>query len=224
MWVHKRVLDVDPSRPKAPVYITKGNAVFSNKQTRKHLLCGVCEQRFSTNEDYVARLTSPEGLQTKLFNKLPRLGSGERVTACMEDDEDGDQLSYFAASLMWRCSVMTGECQLGPYEEEFRLYLLDAAPFPRHAVLAAEVFENTQETDVRGWASEPTSKKVGIGWLHGFMLGGIGFRCWVGKAVPSQMRKISIAERGQKRYVSIVKPEGSYDFLAAAEMAIKAKV
>lgn len=222
MWAYRRILELDPADPAAPVYVSRGSAVFSNKQTRKHLLCATCEQLFSRNEDYMARLTTPDDGQIKLFKKITRLNTPQNLLARLDDDEDARQITYFACSLMWRCAVMTGGCQLGPYEENFRLYLL-GAPFPSEAVLSIRLFNSSAELDPRGWVTEPASMRTQFGWLHGFLLGGIEFRCWVGRRIPDDWRKISIADPGSKNYFAIVNPIDSPDFLAAAHMAISAK-
>ncbi|MDD4881126.1 MAG: hypothetical protein PHX10_06065 [Gallionellaceae bacterium] len=218
-WAYRRVCNVDTSASKAPVYIADGNAALSNNQTTKYLLCADCEQRFAKSEDYLARLTDSDNGQIKLFRNVTRLDTPKKVLALLNLDEDSDHIAYFAASVMWRGCVMTGGCKLGPYESKFRQYLLGATHFPREASITVGLFEQSPNVDARGWVSEPTSTKTGIGWLHGFLLAGLAFRCWVGKAIPQEWQNVSLAGPNPKKYVSIVKPEECADFLAAAEMA-----
>lgn len=221
-WAYRRVCDLDLTGAKAPVQIVGGNAFSSNRQTIKYLLCAECEQLFSTCENYVSKLTELDDGQIKLFKNIKRHDS-QRKLASLNKDEDGDQLAYFAASVMWRGCVMTGDCKLGLYEPKFRKYLLGATQFPTEAIVSVGLFEQSPTVDARSWVSEPASTKTEIGWLHGFLLAGLVFRCWVGKTVPSGWHQVSLAGPNPTKYVSLVKPEECADFLAAAEVAGAAK-
>ena len=222
-WAYRRVCDADPAGAKAPVHIGGGNAVLSNKQSTKYLLCTDCEQRFSNREDYMAELTEPDNGRIKLFGNITRLDTPKQVLASLNKDVDGDQIVYFAASIMWRGCVMNGGCKLGPYEPKFRQYLLGATKFPLETAISVGLFEQSPNIDARGWVSEPASTKTNIGWLHGFLIAGLAFRCWVGKAVPLAWQQVSLAGPNPTKYVSIIKPEECADFLAAFEMAGSAK-
>lgn len=222
-WAYKRVCDADQTGAKAPVHIAGGNAYLSSKQTTKYLLCADCEQRFSKSEDFVARLTEPDNGRIKLFKNITRLDTPKKVLASLNRDVECDQLAYFAASIMWRGCVMTGDCKLGPYEPKFRQYLLGTTGFPPEAAISVGLFEQSPNVDARGWVSEPASTKTKLGWLHGFLLAGLAFRCWVGKAVPPEWQQVSLAGPNPTKYVSIIKPEECADFLAAAEIAVSAK-
>ena len=94
--------------------------------------------------------------------------------------------------------------------------------FPREAVISVALFEQSPKFDARGWVSEPVSTKAGMGWLHGFLLDGLAFRCWIGKANSPEWQKFSLGAPNLKKYVSILKPEECADFLAAAELAATA--
>ena len=222
-WAYKRVCAFDPAGAKTPVQIAGGKAVFSNKQTTQYLLCAQCELRFSEREDYVAKLTEPDNDQIKIFRNITRLAAPKKVLASLNEVVNCDHIVYFAASVLWRGCLMTGDCKLGPYEPKFRQYLLGETGFPPEAALSLGLFEHSPHIDARGWVSEPASTKAKIGWLHGFLLAGLAFRCWVGKAVPSEWQQVSLAGPNPKKYVSIVKPEECGDFLAAVEMAVSAK-
>ncbi len=219
MWAYRRICDVDPLGSKAPVHIAGRYAVLSNKQTRRYLLCADCEQRFSKSEGRVAKLTSPDNGQIKLFRNITRLATPRNVLASLNHVEDGNHIAYFAASVMWRGCVMSRGCKLGPYEPKFRQYLIGATPFPREAVVSVGLLEPSPNVDARGWVSEPTSTKTSMGWCHGFLLAGLVFRCWVGKAIPPEWQEASLIGPHPMKYVSILKPEECADFLAAAELA-----
>ena len=222
-WAYRRVCEADPAGPRAPVNVARGNAVLSNKQTTGYLLCAECEQRFSTREDYLARLTELKKGRISLYGNVTRLDTPERKLASLSKDVDAEQIVYFAASVMWRGCAMTGGCKLGIYEPKFRQYLLDQAPFPREAILSVGLFEESPDFDTRGWVSEPASQKVSLLWLHGFLLDGLVFRCFVGKALNQNLHQVSLAGPNPQKYVSILKPEECNDFLAAVEVAGNAK-
>ncbi len=222
-WAYRRVIKLGPLDAKAPIRIANGKAVSSNKQTKKHLLCVDCEQRFSKNEDHVARLTEPSGEKIKLFGQITRLDTPQKVLASLNNAVDARELAYFAASIMWRGCVMTGSCKLGPYESSFRRYLVGEAPFPAEAIIHVGLFDESPDVDVRGWVSEPTSTKTSIGWLHGFLLAGLAFRCWVGKTLPKEWKEASLAGPNTNKFVSVMRPEACADFLAAAELTAGAK-
>ncbi|HUW20687.1 MAG TPA: hypothetical protein VMW16_15420 [Sedimentisphaerales bacterium] len=177
----------------------------------------------SRREDYVASLTESNKGQIKLFSQVIRLNTPKRVLASLNKEVDAEQIVYFAASVMWRGCVMTGGCKLGAYEPNFRRYLLGEAPFLREAVISVGLFEESPDFDTRGWVSEPASMKAGLLWLHGFLMAGLVFRCFVGKAINQDLHQVSLAGPNPKKYVSILKPEECGDFLAAVEMAGNAK-
>lgn len=218
-WAFRRILDTDQAGAEAPVYISGGSAILRNKQPTKYLLCTDCEQRFSKRENYVARLTELDNGQIRMFRDITRQDTPNASLASLNDGIDVDQIAYFAASVLWRGCVMTGDCKLGPYEPNFRQYLLGAARFPPEATISVGLFEPSTNVDARGWVSVPTSTKTNIGWLHGFLLAGLIFRCWVGKALPLEWPQVSLTgPPNPKKYVSIFKPEECPEFLAAAEM------
>lgn len=219
-WAYRRVCEAYPTREKAPVLVAAdGNAVLINKETTGYLLCAECEQRFGKREDYVAKLTELEDGQIKLFRNVTKLDTPRQVLALLSADVDAEQIVYFGASVMWRGCVMTGGCKLGSYKEKFRLYLLGEAPFPSEAVISMGLFEESPNFNTRGWVSEPASRKVGLIWVHGFLLDGLVFRCLVGKAINQKLHQVSLAGPHTKKYVSILKPEECGDFLAAVEVA-----
>jgi len=223
-WAYRRVLELDPTGATAPVVIAGGSAVMSNKQTTRSLLCAGCETRFSTSEDHVASLTQPADEQIRLFGRLTRLDTPQHTLASLNDATDAAELAFFATSVLWRGCVMTGDCRLGPYEPRFRQFLLGEEDFPNEAAISVALFDRSTDIDTRGWVSEPTSTKASFGWLHGFIIAGLVFRCWVGKAIPKGWLQASLAGPNPKKYVSIIKPEGCADFMAAAEATANAEV
>lgn len=218
-WAYRRVCDVDAFGAKAPIHIAGGNAILSNRQTTRHLLCADCEQRFSRCENYVAWLTETDNGRIRLLANVTRHDTQRKILASLNENVDVAQIAYFAVSLFWRGCVMTGACKLGPYEQRFRKYLLGTTKYLPEASISMGIFDQSPKVDARGWVSEPASRKTPIGWLHGFLIAGLVFRCWVGKAVPTEWQRVSLVGHNSTNYVPIVKPEECADFLAAAEMA-----
>lgn len=217
-WAYKRALGYGSIESSAPIHISGGNALLTNKQTTQRLLCRNCEQRFSVWENSISELTKPEDGSIKLFKNIVRADTPKKVLARLENAVDSLQISYFAASVLWRACVMTGECRLGPYEEGFREYLLGRTTSIPGVVISVGVFEKSLHYDARGWVSEPTSTKASIGWLHGFLICGLVVRCWIGKSIPKEWQMVSLSEPNSDKYVWLVRPEDCVDFLAAAEM------
>lgn len=223
-WAYRRISELIPDgEVKAPALISEGKAIVINKQTTRHLLCAECEQLFSKSEDYVAGLTEFDGGKIKLFNQVNKLDTPRKVLAALDPGIDADLIARFAASIFWRGHVMTGDCHLGPYELKFRQYLLGLTDFPAEIVIHLAIFDESSIVDLRGWVSEPTSRKTGMWWLHGFLLNGLAFRCWVGKSIPAEWGQVSLGGPNTTKYVSIIKPEECPDFLAAVELVGSAK-
>lgn len=222
-FVYRRLQQTESNR-QDPILVTNGSAVQTSKQVTKKLLCRKCEERFSHREDNVARLTRFENGSPVIFRDVIRCDTPERVLAKLSDNIDTGQLAYFAISILWRSCVMGQGCQLGPYESEFRRYLLEESPFPSFAALGMGLLEPsalTQRPDL--WITLPQSVRVGSVWLHGFMVCGLIFRCFIGKALNAKMQEISIGGRNTGGYVSINRADKYQDFLAAIDVLTGAR-
>ena len=73
------------------------------------------------------------------------------------------------------------------------------------------------------WFSEPASQRVGAMSLHGFMLCGLAFRCFVGQALKPEMKQICLAGPSLKKYVSLIPSDQYGDFLGAFDMLATAE-
>jgi hypothetical protein len=115
-------------------------------------------------------------------------------------------------------------CQLGPYESQFRNYLLEEAPFPSLAMLGLAILEPSALSDNPYlWITEPASVRAGALRLHGFIVCGFAFRCFVGQALTAKMKQICLAGPSLKRYVSVISSDQYGDFLGAFEMLATAE-
>jgi len=221
-WAYKRILELEGG-DKQPVLVTGGNAALSNKQTTRRILCKDCEQLFSIREDYVSRITRLEDGQPAILKLVTRLHGPDGMAARLSDDVDAEQPLFFAASIIWRACVMRIGCNLGPYEPKFREYLLGKTAFPVDVVLTMAVLESSDRVkNPSSILTVPSSFKVGLVWLHGFMASGLAFRCFIGKTLDPKWKVMSLASPDQPTYISLMKPEQFSDFLAALSVAVKA--
>ena len=191
------------------------------------LLCGECEGRFSTREDYVAQLTDDGA--AKVFQHVRIVG--ESMAGAVELDRDGidtDKLSYFAISVIWRSGFIDGGCQLGKYAEQFRKYLLGEDEFPRFAALTMTIVgpsgKGAGNGDVHNMYTQPSSARDGLLWFHGFSLFGLVFRCFVGQALESDWKEqLCLAGPNGKKYALLQSAGQCADHRCAIDALMKAQ-
>lgn len=118
---------------------------------------------------------------------------------------------------------MKDGCQLGPYAEQFRGYLLEQAPFPSNAVLSLAVLEPSGHGEnPYTCVTFPKSMRAEDAWLHGFMVCGLAFRCFVGRSLRPQLRKLSLTGEASALYIAILPANQCADFLGVAEVVAAA--
>lgn len=133
----------------------QSRAQSTSDQANAYVLCAECEKRFdSQGENWtLARCYQTDKkfpLRDMLIKATPV--SSTRGAPYLADSVPGlimSQLVYFAASVFWRGSIHDWKLgksdllpiQLGPYEQEFRAYLL-GLPFPIKAALIINVFKS----------------------------------------------------------------------------------
>lgn len=222
-WAYKRLQKTDKGRDD-PIHVANGSAFYTSDQTKQHLLCEECEQRFSKREDYVSRLTTSGNSGLKILQYVTQLDTPKKVLVELSDEIDAAKLSYFAISIIWRSHVMHRGCHLGSYEPQFRRYLLEEAPFPSFAVLSMGIPEPSSRCEnPQNWVTAPSSQRVDALWLHGFMLCGLVFRCFVGRAIKPEMKQICLAGTNPKKY-AMIQPADQYgDYQSAFDMLATAK-
>jgi hypothetical protein len=132
------------------ISVTPQNTFSSSLQVKSHFLCRECEQRFHRKgENYVLTQCAHRNGQFKLREQLQAASPLKSTPQYRVYDAQQllgpaiDHYLYFAASVFWRASAarrwMFGKRWLRPlplgdkYREEFRLYLLEQAPFPPNA-------------------------------------------------------------------------------------------
>lgn len=222
-WAYRRLQKTDNGRDD-PVRVAGGTACHTSTQITQHLLCKDCEGRFSRREDYVAKLTTLEDGVPTILRYVTRLNTQRGQLAELSTEVDTEQIAYFASSILWRSCVMQRGSQLGPYESQFRSYLLEEAPFPSFAMIGLCILEPSALSDnPHSWITEPASARAGDLRLHGFILCGLAFRFFVGQALTATMKQICIAGPSPKKYVSLIPSDQYGDFLGAFDMLATAK-
>ena len=193
--LYKYVMRARTPHDAAPVMIDyeEGNAVQRNQQARQHLLCADCEERLSKcGENYVHKNCCVEEGKFPLRETLERINpskvsNGRRMWLINQLNEQIDvtALKHYACGYLWKYSIAdacTGgwgayKGKLGDhYAEQFRLFLLGEAEFPKNAHLNVYIdFDEPSWTPV----SAPTCKKETIGKfkmkVHQFFIPGINF-------------------------------------------------
>ena len=209
--------DPDNGNPN-PWLITHHGAVQTSRQECAHLLCSECEQRFSRcGESWVlANGLKSDGtfpLAAILSSKRPADSDPRTTTtklyyASEIEEVDIAKLTYFAASMFWRASVYpwrtdrTVPVKLGPYAEDFRLFLMGARGFPANAALSVLVREGNE---IKHFTHEPLSEKISSVFTHRYAMPGFLFLLFVGKEIPETHRNTCFV-RGNNNplYVSAV--------------------
>jgi len=139
--------------------LTKKTAVQTSRQMTARLLCRDCEQRFSKfGENWVLAHCLHKDrsflLAAILASRTPDISSDKTTTrlfyAAKIPEIDISALAYFATSIFWRGSIHPWNdggsipVMLGPFQEQFRQYLLGLLPFPKDCSLSVVVREGKE--------------------------------------------------------------------------------
>ncbi len=194
----------DPARRNPnPVVIIGGRASATSRQVAARFLCVDCEGRLSSaGERYVlGQCARPNG-EFKVRELLLRASpSFEDKNFCVYDAaallrSHTDYYLYFAASVFWRASARAWlpppadrqRFSLGDaYQEEFRLYLLGIAAFPRNGRLLVHIWSD-QAIDFMTIA--PCTLRVDSERRHKFCIPGIPSSCsWAVGSLSAMMEE-----------------------------------
>jgi len=186
-----------PGNPN-PWLLTESGAVQTSIQQTAPLLCADCELRLSRNgEDWLFRNGPRRNGRFRLRDTLDArkpdlVGPPPRRVklyyAAGIPEINVSAIAYFAASMFWKASVHPWKddggysLKLGPWEEEFRRYLMEEAEFPRHATLMVAIRQSS-ETDRMMYA--PVGKRMQTIHVHKFPIPGFAFSLAVSKQLPS---------------------------------------
>jgi hypothetical protein len=199
--IYRRLRDKNEKNPN-PFFISNKKAVQTSKQKWAHLLCNDCEQRLNKDgENWVlGNCVQKDGsfpLMSVLASRSPDVSSPNNPTkiynASNIPEINISALAYFAASIFWRGSIYTWNndgsipVTLGPFQEQFRKYLLGLEDFPMHCSLLVIVREG-KEAD-RITYGEPTGGRHGNVHRYNFAMPGLAFTLITSKNVPANFRE-----------------------------------
>jgi len=168
---------------------------------KARLLCWDCEQRFSrSGEDWVLKhCLHRDGsfpLASILASKTPDLSSPENPTRIYHasgiPEINISALAYFAASTFWRGSIHPWNddgsipVRLGPFQEQFRQYLMSLRAFPKDCSLWVMVRDG-KEIDRLTYS--PIGERKGNFHVYKFPMPGLAFSLVVSKNIPATHRE-----------------------------------
>lgn len=192
-----RILRGDVEKNPNPWLLTDRSAVQTSRQMTAYLLCGDCEQLFSTNGErwVLANCLKRDGtfpLRTLLASKTPAASSPETQVyyAAAIPEVNVSALGYFALSIFWRGSVhawrgRTVHYDLGPFQEKFRQYLVGVTSFPSDCALLVAL---RTDKDIDCFTYPPIGSRRDGHHVYKFPMPGLGFSIAVGRNIPANIR------------------------------------
>jgi len=196
-----RILRDDNAKNPNPWVLSGKTAVQISRQMKAHLLCADCEQRFSKlGENWVLkhclRKDGTFPLKSILSARTPDISAPPNPTkiylASGIPEINIEALSYFAASIFWRGSIHPWNddgsipVNLGPFQEQFRQYLMGQRAFPKDASLWVVVREG-KEIDRLTYA--PIGTRQGNFHAYKFPMPGLAFSMLVSRNIPANHRE-----------------------------------
>jgi hypothetical protein len=210
-----------------PVLFSEEGAVQTSRQITDFVFCRDCEQRLNRNgEDYFLKYCWRRNgfrLHAVLSAATPSVVAGRiKVYAADELSEvDIQKLTYFGASMFWRDSVhqwktknhSTEQINLGPYEEQFRTYLMGETGFPENCMLWVSVPETLTPLAPLSLTPYGGARLDGLR-LYKLIVLGVGFMLYVGRAMTPEHRELcSVRGKGHPIYQTDLQEQGALNDL-----------
>lgn len=191
----REVKDKNPN----PIVVTPRGATATSRQISSRFLCAQCEDRFSRlGERFVFGQCLPGEARFAIRAKLLKLRPIAEDRGVAAYDVSGvpgirpEQYLYFASSVFWRASARQWYHDGRPierialgnrYQEEFRQYLLDQAPFPSNARVFVHVWRGSGPgaTSVM-----PCSERIKGTLRHKFCVPGLLFILFLGQHASTE--------------------------------------
>lgn len=202
--IYRSLRGIEAEGNQNPYVITSASAKQTSSQKTARILCTDCEQRFSTNGErwVLTNGLKADGafiLKAALDSRRPDVWNPTQQSKVFFTSNFPEvnipALSYFAASLFWRFSVHPWKTdggysvKLGPFEEDFRRYLLGEQPFPEHAALWVVVREGGAISHL---THTPITSRFEDMHVHRFPMPGFAFMLYAGRNLSEQYRNYCI--------------------------------
>jgi hypothetical protein len=166
---------------------------YSQKGIRERLLCGDCEQRFSTHEKYVSEVfTGKIAVSSRQHGKLVQIAG-----------LDYRHFKLFSLSVLWRAGVsslpMFSHVNLGAHAEVIRRQLLrdDPGTSDRYGIFLAPLVYGGKDNQ-RDVIAQPTRSRLEGHLCYRFVFGGL---IWVfvvsNHESPRVFRNAFLNEKGE---------------------------
>lgn len=213
-WAYKRARDERFTNPN-PIIVSDGVAVQHSKQVKEFMLCVECEHKFGRRENYVAGITYQRDERAPLLDLVGNVVlEHERARLALPGQLNLADLVYFGASVVWRASIsrQIPNCGLGEkYEEQFRSFLNDEAPFAEGAACCVAFHDIAiGEHHFASVTATPVTRRVERFHLTTFPIFGLQYYFAVGANVDDAWRGIC-AVRGAVAGVLLVPQRELFD-------------
>lgn len=187
----------------------KAISVQTSKQVVGWQLCAACERRLNRHGEgmVIAELSDGRGRFPLLdrVKTLQVLGGDARVGAYSLSDFSKlvTSLVYFSCSVFWRASLSgwtwmadgSRSIDLGPYQEELRLYLLGYAELSPAIGLIVVLASEGKENEM---LSFPRSGRMQGVRFHQALMLGVELRLLVSRTIPTNLRRFCINHNEQR--------------------------
>ncbi len=202
--IYKILRDATAKNPN-PFLVTEKTSVQTSRQLRRHLFCDACEKRLNTGGErwVLSNCLQSDGrfpLAELLGQRTPTLRGSDNPTKIYHANTipeiEISDLAYFAASIFWRGSLYPWNndgsipVELGPFQEQFRRYLMREKPFPNDACLWVAIREGKEFNRL---TRVPTLARVDGLHAYTFPMPGLAFTLIVSKHIPAKYRQLCIA-------------------------------
>jgi hypothetical protein len=140
------------------VFVTQSTSTAISYRVAEYFLCAACEGRLNNGGEIWTLKNAYRGgvafpLRDVLMNVSPlgMLSQGKMIDASSLPKISISKLVYFATSVFWKASGREWrgldhpvKLDFGPYEQQFRHFLLGKGPFPDRAALLISVSGNSK--------------------------------------------------------------------------------
>jgi hypothetical protein len=197
-YLHVRGGDEVANNSPVLINMSQGSAFQTDRQIKRPLLCGACEDLFSKcGERKMGELwaTKSKFPLLDILDSDALISKGELFTTYDGRILDKDIVSavfYFAISIFWRAHVWDwgrerdayGKALGDFYEQKFRRFLFKGEKL-ENVLLLIDVCVNPSRSSM---ISFPASGRIGSDRVHSFSLLGIKFSMYVGQNISQTAR------------------------------------